>query len=165
MHYNIFTSDHYVFVHSIFSVAFLFFMLSLFLSSHDFATYPFSVHHKVLYIAVGNCPSFLASPTFIARTACRYDCLNKAIRAIPFFSLVPLVRMSPTFLPCITVHFAALTSFASESSTTRDLYLVRSPPSLLVSDSSRCCSHPLSPRCVPALSPFFESITRPAARR
>jgi len=143
---------------------FFFFMLSPFLPFHDFATYPFSVHHKVLYIPVGNCPPFLASPTFIVRAVCRYDSLNKAIRTIPFFSLVPLVKMSPTFLPCITVHFAALTSFASESSTTRDLYLVRSPPSL-VSDSSRCCSHPLSSRCVPALPSFFESITRPAACR
>lgn len=91
---------------------------------------------------------FLVSPTFIARAAHRCDCPNKAIRTIPFFSLVPLVGMSPTFLPCITVDSAALTLFASESSTTlpaRDLFLVRSPPSLLASGSSRCCSHPLFP--------------------
>lgn len=111
---------------------FFFFFLVIYVISvssifHNFATCPFSVHHGVLYIPVGNCPSFLASPTFIARAARRYDCPNKAIRTIPFFfPLVPLVGMSPTFLPCITVDFAALTSFASESSLfARDLYLVR----------------------------------------
>lgn len=111
----------------------------------NFATCSFSVYREVLYIPVGNCPSFLVSSTFIVRAAHRYDCPNKAIRTIPFFSLVPLVRMSPTFLPCITVNFAALTSFASESSTTlsaRDLFLVRSPPSLLASGSFAML-HPL----------------------
>lgn len=93
-----------------------------FLPYRNFATCPFSVHHGVLYIPVGNCPSFLVPPTFIARATRRYDCPNKAIRTIPFFSLVPLVRMSPTFLPCITVDFAALTSLASESSATRAIY-------------------------------------------
>lgn len=97
----------------------------------------------------------------------RYDCPNKAIRTIPFFSPVPLVGMSPTFLPCITVDFAVLTSFASESSTTRAIY------SLYVRLLRSCCptlrdaasTLSFSPRCVPALPPFFESITRPAACR
>lgn len=45
---------------------FSFFMLSPFLPCRDSAACPFRVHHGVLYIPVGNCPSFLASPTFIA---------------------------------------------------------------------------------------------------
>lgn len=108
---------------------------------------------------LGNCPSFLAPPTFTARAARRYDRPNKAIRTIPFFSLLPLVGMSPTFLPCITVDFAALTSLASESSTALsagDLYLVRfasfAPG---VRFFAMLQLYPLSPRCVPTLPPFF----------
>lgn len=51
---------------------FFVFMLSSFLLYRDFATCPFSVHHGVLYIPVGNCSSFLALPTFTARAARRY---------------------------------------------------------------------------------------------
>lgn len=130
---------------------------------------PFPVHHGVSYIPAGNCPSFLASPTFTARAARRYDCPNKAIRTIPFFSLVPLVGMSPTFLPCITVDFAALTSLASESSTAlsaRDLYLVRFRLLRSWRPVLRDAAATLFPLdAFLPYPPFFESITRPAARR
>lgn len=165
--------DRRVFVHSIFFV-----LLSFFFFSSRYLHFfrlaislraPFPVHHGVSYIPVGNCPSFLASPTFTARAARRYDCPNKAIRTIPFFSLVPLVRMSPTFLPCITVDFAALTSLASESSTAlsaRDLYLVRFRLLRSWRPVLRDAAATLFPLdAFLPYPPFFESITRPAARR
>lgn len=71
--------DRRVFVHSILFVLPLFFFFFSLRYLHFFRLAislraPFPVHHGVLYIPAGNCPSFLASPTFTARAARRYDC-------------------------------------------------------------------------------------------
>lgn len=97
------------------------------------------------------------------------DAIARIKPFVQFFSLLPLVEMSPTFLLCITVDFAASTSFTSESSNhaLHARFIPRTFASFAPGVRLFAMLQPpsLSPRCVPALPPFFESITRLATRR